>query len=155
MPTCIDIIVKLTPAFVALVIGAVASVIAFLQFRLAREKLRLDLFERRLVAYEKLQEYFTRVSQNGAVDDSTLGILWEARYKSRFLFSIGFDSYFEELTKIAVRLMTLGRQLNGPGALQLGEERSKVSEENTKLVLWHMDERNRVTDRYAPYLRFE
>jgi len=56
-PPWVDIVVKLTPAIFTLVVGSTAAYIAFLQYRVNRDKLRLDLFSKRLEAFEKLQEF--------------------------------------------------------------------------------------------------
>ena len=62
MPYWVDLIVKLTPAFITFVIGVVGSTIAYRQYRLStlqhqlnQNRLRLDLFSKRLEAYEMLQ----------------------------------------------------------------------------------------------------
>jgi hypothetical protein len=155
MPAWIDIVVKLTPAFVTLVIGVVAAGIAFLQYRIARDKLRLDLFSKRLEAYEKLQEFFTSVLRTATVEDSALPMLAEARYKSRFLFGPEIAANFDTLWKKAVGMRTLRSRLYGPGALPVGPERTSVCEEDHVLLTWMMEEMEDAPNRYSKYLHFK
>jgi hypothetical protein len=111
MPYWVDVTVKLTPAFVTLVLGIVGSTIAYWQYRLGKlqhqlnqDRLRFDLFSKRHEAYEKLQEFFSSVIRAGTVEDSFLSILGEARYKSRFLFGEEIASYLDETWKKAGRV---------------------------------------------------
>jgi hypothetical protein len=53
-----DIIVKLTPSIITFMVGGIGSCIAYNQYRTNKDKLRLDLFGKRLEAYENLQKYF-------------------------------------------------------------------------------------------------
>ena len=155
MPPWVDIIVKLTPAFVTFVIGAVAGGIGFLQYRISRDKLRLDLFSKRLEAYEKLQEFFTGVFRTGAVEDNGLSVLAEARYKSRFLFGPEIEAQFDVLWKKAVDMRSLRSKLSGPGSLPVGPARSAVCDQDHDLVLWMMEEMKVAPARYARYLHFK
>jgi hypothetical protein len=86
IPGWLDIAIKLIPAFVTLVVGSLGVFIAFNQYRVSRDKLRLDLFDKRIAAYEKLQEYFICVLREGRVKDNALPILAEARYRTHLTF---------------------------------------------------------------------
>src|SRR5687767_11404751 len=155
MPPWVDIIVKLTPAFVTLVIGAVAGSIGFLQYRISRDKLRLDLYSKRLEAYEKLQEFFTSVLRTGTVDGGALPVLAEARYKSRFLFGPEIEANFDVLWKKAVGVQSLRSRLYGPDAVPVGPERTAICKEEHDLILWMMEEMRVAPNRYEKYLHFK
>lgn len=155
MPLWVDIAVKLTPAFVALVVGLVASLISFLQYKISRDKLRLDLFAKRLEAYEKLQEFFTSVMRHGTVKDEALPVLAEARYKSRFLFGPEIEKSFDGLWKKAIDTRTLNTRIHAPGSLPVGPERDAACEREGVLVKELMGEMTSCSERYARYLRFK
>ncbi|MEM9121467.1 MAG: hypothetical protein AAGD09_26845, partial [Cyanobacteria bacterium P01_F01_bin.56] len=80
VPLWLDVIVKLTPAFITLIVGSFGSWIAFSQYQTNKDKLRLDLFEKRLEAYEKVQEYFRHLVREASVTDEAFSLLAEARY---------------------------------------------------------------------------
>ena len=155
MPIWVDIVVKLTPAFITMVVGLAASYIAYLQHKTNRDKFRLDLFSRRLEAFEKLQEYFAKLVKDGYVGDEILPILAEARYKSRFLFGPEIKNFFEELWSKAVDMRALRTRLYGPGALPVGPERNAVCHQEHVLMRWNMEQMKTADERYAPYMRFD
>jgi hypothetical protein len=155
MPFWVDVIVKLTPAFVTLVIGMVASGIAFFQFRTARDKLRLDLFSKRLEAFEKLQEFFTSVLRTGTVESQALPLLAEAKYKSRFLFGPEIEASFDVLWMKATNMRTLRSRLYGADALPVGSERSAFCAEEDRLLAWMMEDMKVAPSRYSKYLQFK
>ncbi len=158
MPLWVDIVVKLTPAFVTLVIGFVASGIGFLQYRISRDKLRLDLFSKRLEAYEKLQEFFASVLQKGSVENSALHALAVARYKSRFLFGPEIEVMFDTLWKKAIERQTLRSKIYSPSGhatMPVGEERSSIVAQDHALLTWMMKEMEESPKRYEKYLHFK
>ncbi|HWW02434.1 MAG TPA: hypothetical protein VNZ64_22240 [Candidatus Acidoferrum sp.] len=155
MPPWVEIVVKLTPAFITLVIGLIASLVAYLQYKNNRDKLRLDLFEKRLQAFEKLQEFFTYVLREGCVREEALPILAEARYKSRFLFGSEIEAFFDEVWKKAVDMLALRSRLYGPNSLPVSPERNKVCDQESALLIWQMEQMKNAHKIYSPYLGFK
>ena len=155
MPLWVDFVVKLSPAFITLVIGLVASRVAYLQYKTNRDKLRLDLFAKRLEAFEKLQEFFTSLLREGCLKDEALPILAEARYKSRFLFGAEIEAHFDELWRKAVDMRGLRMRLYGPESLPVGPERTAVCEQESALLRWNIDQMKIAHERYASYMRFK
>lgn len=149
-----DVILRLAPAFVALVVGSFGTYVAFNQYRTNRDKLRLDLFEKRLEAYEKLQEYFNYLLQDAHVDNKAISILAEARYKSLFLFGNEITEHINEVWDQAVKMRRLNLTLSGSGGLSIGEDPYIVSEEESVLLQWNLDRQNDSPKRYAKYLKF-
>jgi hypothetical protein len=154
LPTWIDIVIKLTPALITLGLGSIGAWIALNQHRIARDKLRLDLFEKRFNAYRKLQEYFVVLFREGAVTPEALATLWKARAEAVFLFDHEIQMHFDEVLKIGMRLQELRRKLYGPKALPVGQERSRGCDEDSELLKWNMDQMEKSPARFARYLRF-
>jgi hypothetical protein len=150
----LDVIVKLTPASVSMVVGGFGTYIAFNQYRTNRDKLRLDLFEKRLEAYEKLQEYFNDVLRNGCVEDKAIPILAEARYKSLFLFGNEITEYIDEVCAKMSEMRRLQLKLDGSNSLPVGEDRSRVCEEQYYILLWHLNQQKDSSKKYYKYLKF-
>ena len=155
MPHWIDIVVKLSPAFFALVIGVVGSTIAYLQYRLSHQKLRFDLFTKRLEAYEKLQEFHTSVLREGTVVDSALSILAEARYKSRFLFGPEIERNLEKTWTKAIEMRTNRVRLHEPGSFPAGPERTALCEGDSELLQWMTNQIVELPKIYERYLQFK
>jgi hypothetical protein len=154
MENWVDIIVKLTPAFITLVVGLIASLVAYLQYKANRDKLRLDLFSKRLEAFEKLQDYLRDVLGEGRVTNKGLSLLAEARAKSRFLFGPEIESYFDELWRKACELRGFHDQLYGLNALPIGPERNQICELDGTLVKWKTKQLVDSPKIYAKYMMF-
>ena len=150
----LDTIVKLAPASVALVIGSIGTYIAFNQYRTNRDKLRLDLFEKRLEAYEKLQEYFNYLFRDVHVDNKAISILAEARYRSRFLFGDEIMEHISEVWDRAMEMRCLGLKLYGSERLPVGEERDMACDKESSLLQWNITQQSNSPERYAKYLKF-
>jgi hypothetical protein len=155
IPLWLDLLVKLTPAFITLTVGAFGSYIAFNQYRTNRDKLRLDLFEKRLDAYEKLQEYFACLMREARVEDRAMAILHEARYKSLFLFGEDIIEHTDEILKKAKEMRQIHPKLFGQNSLPMGEERTQLAYRQQDLLEWHDKQREDSPKRYAKYLKFE
>jgi hypothetical protein len=157
IPAWVDIVVKLTPAVFALVVGGLGAWIAHLQYRLNKDRLRLDLMSKRQEAYESLQKHFQLVLRDGQVKPETLGALHEARVKSRFLFGADLAAKFDELWKNAATAHTLHIQMydGQGGGLPVGPERTRVAKEHTEKIQWHLEQIEVVNTLYAKYLQFD
>ena len=156
-PDWVDIAVRLTPALFTVVVGLLGAYIAHRQFKINQDKLRLDLFSKRLEAYEKLQEYFGHILREGRVTPDALKALWEARYKSRFLFGKEIEEYLDALWKHSIQMQSVYRKLyhdDGRSNLPIGEERSKAADEHGNMVIKQMGEMNDASKRYESYLQF-
>lgn len=66
------------------VIGLIAALIAWRQWRTARDKLKLDLFDRRLAVFMDVRKVVSEVTQIGKFSD--LGLPNEIWSRSQFLF---------------------------------------------------------------------
>jgi len=155
MPPWVNIVVQLTPAFIAAVLGSLGFYIACLQYRINRDKLRLDLFEKRLDAYEALQQFFGSMLRHGDFTDEAIPMLHEARYKSRFLFGEDIRSHIEELWKRGFEMRDLQRRMYGPESLPVGPERSKICGLHSDILKWFLDHMTTSQDRYERYLQFK
>jgi hypothetical protein len=145
MPDWVNIVVQLTPAFITLVVGLIASVVAYRQYKTTNDKLRLDQFDKRLEAFEKLQEYFASLIRTGQVHEQTLATLAQARYKSLFLFGPEVEAWFDELWKNATEMHRLLSD----------RESNAVNEKKAQLLKWNLDQMENCHARYAPYMRFK
>jgi hypothetical protein len=155
IPLWLDLLVKLTPAFITLIVGVFGSYIAFNQYRTNHDKLRLDLFEKRLDAYEKLQEYFACLIREARVEDRAMAILYEARYKSLFLFGEDIIEHIDKILERAKEMREIHLKLSGQNPLPVGEERTRLAYRQRDLLEWHDKQREDSPKRYAKYLKFE
>jgi len=113
----LDKIIQLPPASVALIVGICTICITFRQYKVNKDKLRLDLFDKRLEAYESLQEYFNHFIEKGCVDNEAMRVLNLAHYKSIFLFDNEVSEYIDKVRDVAIEMRKLHMKLHGSNAL--------------------------------------
>lgn len=152
--TAIDVASKLAPAFITLVVGITASYISYLHYKINKEKLRLDLFQRRLEAYEKLQQFLSMVLQKGSVANEDIPVLTEAKYKSRFIFGSEIAKYLDTIWDKAFVIRAQQRKLDGEKSLPIGDERNRVCEDNSEDLKWMADQMRISWTHYQKYLTF-
>ena len=99
LPYWVQILQALGPMAVALVVGLAAAALAYGQWKTARDKLRLDLFERRMEVYLLIDEFRVRALKNGAVNHDDIGILHRAEERAKFLFGSDVSEFIEELKR--------------------------------------------------------
>jgi len=84
-------------AFVALTIGSIAAYIAYQQWKVARAKLDLDLFEQRYALFELLWAFVSVRTDDPADVEQAARALKHAVPKFYFLFGAEIGSYVEEV----------------------------------------------------------
>jgi hypothetical protein len=93
-----ELIKGLPAALVALVIGAIAACIAYRQYRVARDKFRLDLFDRRYAIFLATWRELSRVVTDGPPQQA-FSEFQNHVPQARFLFGPEIEAYLQELMK--------------------------------------------------------
>ena len=102
---CVNIWLAASNILLSVVIGAVAVYIAWQQWKTARQKLRLDLFDRRYAFYESLKQMIDEAQSNKRDLLATLGKYLTRRTTAQFLLhDDAIDKYvsrlFEQLDEL-------------------------------------------------------
>ncbi len=96
-PAWVSVVAALGPPIIALLVGVLGGLIAYRQWRTARNRLKLDLFDRRLTVYEQTRDLLARRMAAGFLD---LDEIIEFRVKARvaqWLFDPAMAAYLEEI----------------------------------------------------------
>ncbi len=123
------------------------------QVRIAREKLRHDLYDRRFAVYIAFHELLVAVVENDDVE-TELRKANAARFQSPFLLD-GLQGYLEELDREAFRINATGKLIRDPNVRVAREPREFV-EEVTKLSHDKITFANRVPElsrKFEPFLK--
>src|ERR1700730_2938705 len=102
---CFEMMKGVPAAFVTLFIGAIAARITFNQFLVARAKLKLDLFEKRINVLHKTWDDVADGVVRGTItttsteEDEFTSRFIHYRPDAAFLFGKDIDAYMEELSK--------------------------------------------------------
>ena len=90
---------------VALALGLVTSLIAYLQWRTAADKVRLDLFDRRWECYRAFEQFVLDVCVELDLKDlGSLHAFDRGTAQSRFLFGDDVECYRKDLRSRAIAL---------------------------------------------------
>jgi hypothetical protein len=140
---------------ITLVIGGFATYIALGQWKISRAKLKLDLFERRVVVYEAARQFMGRLTASTVVDAQAYREYRIAISRAPFLFA--------EAPEIPEYLTLLGREAAKLGLAndlserqQRGEYVQDVHVDPTKvkwdLLQWFAAQETEIAKKFAPYL---
>jgi hypothetical protein len=83
---------------------AIAAVVAFVtisQYRVSRDQMRHELFERRFDVYKKIQVFLSKILEKGRFEEESLPEFYDAMQKARFLFGEDVNGYLEEIKRHA------------------------------------------------------
>lgn len=137
---------------VALVVGLVAGLVAWQQWRVARAKLKLDLFEHRYALYEEIWDHLSRATEDSP-DIDQLRKFNNLIPKAHFLFGPAIGEYCELARSNAIKLRQRHRQL---AALQPQDpRRGSAEKEVIDLSGWFDAELNGLRSRFSTYMDFE
>lgn len=158
-PVVLDWIVKLTPLVITAVFGALGYQIAKQQAATAKraaatagEKLRLDLFDKRLEVVKQLAEFHSMVIRDGAVGGDAIVALIKAREMADFLFG---DDVRDRLKWLKDLSMSVRRneRVAGDGKVHTGkrEEAGTKWEAEIMGLINSQEETNRLMRRYLAF----
>jgi hypothetical protein len=125
--------------------------IALLQWRVAENKLRLDLFDRRYKVYEATRKFLAVIIREGAFTGPQLSEFNIGTSDAEFLFRADVVDYLGQIRKRAVHLWTAQR-LYEP--LPVGDERSRHAQAAHDDLSWLSDQITAMTKAFTPYLGF-
>lgn len=94
---------------------AIAAIVAFVEirnYRVSRDQIRHDLFERRFAIYKAVQIFLSKVMQEGKLDYQALPEFYDAMQKARFLFGKDVNEYLEEIKSHVFALNKTVRKMN-------------------------------------------
>jgi hypothetical protein len=127
-------------------------IIAALQWRVADNKLRLDLFDRRYKVYDATRNFVAVIIREATFTDSQLIDFNIGTSDAKFLFGPDVDAYLAEIRKRAVHMRTTRQLLERPQASD--DELSRHTRAEYDDLLWLCEQITAMTKTFAPYLGF-
>ncbi len=119
----------LTPA-----VAVFGIFIAYRQWRLAQEKLKLDLFDKRFEVYEAARELLASIMTSGKAKDEEVMRFLVATRAAKWLFKRPVADYLnEQLYRKALDLQVLAGEVEGVG---FGELRTNNIGQQREIILW-------------------
>jgi hypothetical protein len=140
------------PGYLAVAIAALVALVEVRQYLVAREKLKLDLFEKRFAVFEAAQKFLETVVRDPPVGWDEQQEFLRGTQVAAFLFGPKVVEYLDgQLNQKALKIMALrqGYEQRPPGA-----EREAQENEVYELVQKLAEELPKLPEHFAPYLRF-
>lgn len=145
-----------------LLLGLVAPLVALLsawlgyrvgndQTKIERQKLRHDLYDRRMTIVRATMEFIAGIVREGNTDWPKIVEFNRATQESFFLFGAEMHGYLHEMHKKAVGLMSLNQKLHHTN-LPIGKERSEAADELAKLSIWFGDQFDEARKKFAKHM---
>lgn len=151
MTTPVPLWVAVLSGLLTPVIAIVASYVAWQQWRTNRNKLKLDLFDRRLAVYKAARSLIGTVLAENNVTNKQLFDYLSGTAEAHFLLDEMITRYLdEELYRKACALAALRDTMQG---LPEGEERSRNISSQGELRTWFLKQHEALNMKFAPYLR--
>lgn len=117
-------------------VAVLGSFIAYRQWRLAQNKLKFDLFDRRLTVYEAARTLLSSIMTSGKAKDEEVFKFMVATREAKWLFNEFIAEYLDkQLYHKALDLQTLEAELEG---VPVGEERTKNVRTQAEIKKWFM-----------------
>jgi len=136
--------------FATVLIAVFAVYVAYRQYILGREKLKLDLFDKRFAVFAATRRFLTLILQNANVSMEQFFEYRAGVAEATFLFDNDIVGYLKSIDEKALLLMTT-RETMKP--LPEGEARTKATKEVWETVKWLTDQLPELKIKFAPYLR--
>jgi len=132
-------------------IATLAVWIAYNQHVLAREKFKLDLFEKRFAVYKATQMFLVTIMKNPNISWNDPVIFSRETQDAVFLFGQEIVDYLDSLYKKSLDMKALQQKFEH---LPVGAERSALCEQESQLVSELTRELPKLPQVFAPYLKF-
>lgn len=141
-------------AWLTVLTAATAVWIAYQQYRTARHKLKLDLFDRRMLIYEAAKNILQKIVRDATIElNDVMAFGYETRH-AEFLFEKELVTYIATMREKAIRL----RQLKGKlfeGEMRVDENRTELVNEEAGIIMWFLKQLEEgLNTQFASYLSF-
>jgi hypothetical protein len=141
----------LLSAAATFIVGLSVAFIGFQQWRLARHKFRLDLFEKRYRVYEAAAQFLSVIMAEANFRDEDLRMFTLGTRDAIFLFPKRITDHIHQIRCRALDMRLFQTQFEH---LPVGEERSTLVAQNTNELKWLLRQMKELATTFEPYLGF-
>ena len=140
-------------AFLTLLVAVLASIIAYQQWRLAQNKLKFDLFDRRLTVYKAARTLLSSIMTSRKATKEDVDEYMIVTGEAKWLFNDSIAKYLHtELYNKIIDLQALQDDLDGAN---LGEQRSKNASSKAEIKKWLVAQYEVLDERFSPFLQLK
>lgn len=139
-------------ALTSCVTAAIATYVAYQQHKTARDKVRLDLYDRRFAVYAALQEFLASISVDARVDLAILAKYSRSTREAEFLFGAEVSAYLDSIHREAVEYRKLNNVLLSPQGMPRHDD---LAEQEGLALQRLLDHFELASIWFRPYLQFD
>jgi hypothetical protein len=134
------------------VIALIAAYVAWRQWQTAKDRLRLDLFDRRLAIYNAAFDFIRSISLSGGVDQDELRNFWTGLHGAEFLLDSDLCKYLrEDLWNKALELHRLDSFLTAHTIAD--DEHARNARERGEVQKWLLAQFEVLTEKFGKILK--
>lgn len=128
----------------ALLVPAIAVIgicIAYQQYRINKQRLRHETYERRLSVYKCVQRYLSEILRDGKTTFDRAVQFNSDASEAAFLFDDSVQNKIDDIYKKSLDMAAAREEMypdDGSPGLPVGEERKQISEKHSQLLGWHI-----------------
>jgi len=120
-----------------------------MQAKTAKDKVRLDNFERRYAVFEAFRIFVKDLLRHAKIDEQKFHEFSISTADVDFLFGKEVSNYVEEFRARAIKMLVAQGNLSGEPT---GEYRQKLTQTKHEEVAWFADQHDNLKKLYHPYL---
>jgi hypothetical protein len=144
-------VMNILDTFLLLVIASSTAYIAYHYYRADRARDDAARYENRLRLYREIVQFLSVITRDGDISRQALQDFRFRTQESVFLFDQTIADYLEKLHGQATRLHMTNEQLKST-SLPIGDERDRVTVENSKQLIWLADQLPQLNKLFEPFL---
>lgn len=135
------------------IVTILGSFVAYRQWRLAQNKLKLDLFDRRLSIHKAASEFLVSISTSGTIKNEEFYKFRASTSETRWLISESIAKYFNEdfLDKI-LEFQKIESELDG---MLASEAKTNAVNAKNEIRKWLLDQHEVLDKKFSNYLQLK
>ena len=150
---CLEQIIHALNGLLTPIIAVVAVYIAWQQWQTNRQKLTIDLYDRRLRIHKEIKRFLSKIAVDATISAQELLEFYSSVSEAHFLFGAEIPEYIEEIYGHATRFLqhsTEYRDHTRPHPE--GYDHATVVREMNQELQWLVYEGGKVNDHFKKYL---
>ena len=125
--------------------------IAYKQWRLAENKLKLDLFEKRYKVFEATRKFLSVILREATFQNTDLFEFYAGTADAAFLFKDDIISFLDSIRDHALKMRAYARQYSN---LPVGDERTQLIKGESAELNGLTEQLRNLATKFQPYLGF-
>lgn len=146
--------IKFSSALLTPLIAIIAVYIAYQQMLTSKNKLKNELFDRRMKVFEAFQDFVREVVARGYAETEDIRNLHSVKSNIPFLFGEEIEEYRQNLVDSGLQLRSINRKLSDH-TLPKGDKRTELAIKDYELNTWFSDQFAESINKFSEYLKIK